>query len=88
MSQQDQIAQLEPIDIQCHLWKAGISQKDLARRAKVSEMTISKVVRFEMVSERIFKLVADAIGMDHRQVFAWYYGPNNTKKRRIRRRPE
>jgi len=40
------------------------------------------------VSERVFQGVADAIGMDRRQVFAWYYSPDN-KKRRIRtRRPE
>ena len=82
-----QTAPLDPYDIQAMLKRKGITQKDLAKRIGVSEMTLSKAIHFDIVSERVFQGVADAIGMDRRQVFAWYYSPDN-KKRRVRRRPE
>jgi len=80
-----QTAPLDPYDIQAMLKRKGITQKELARQIGVSEMVVSKVIRFHLVSERVFQGVADAIGMDRRQVFAWYYSPDN-KKRRVRRR--
>jgi lambda repressor-like predicted transcriptional regulator len=73
---------LEPIDIQYRLKKRGITQRELAQQAEVSEMTVSKVVRFELVSERIFKIVSEAIELDPRQVFAWYYDPANKRRRK------
>jgi lambda repressor-like predicted transcriptional regulator len=85
MSQPNKTTQLDPYDIQAMLKRKGITQKDLAKRIGVSEMTLSKAIHFDIVSERVFQGVADAIGMDRRQVFAWYYSPDN-KKRRVRRR--
>lgn len=87
MSQPNKTTQLDPYDIQAMLKRKGITQKELARQIGVSEMTLSKAIHFDIVSERVFQGVADAIGMDRRQVFAWYYSPDN-KKRRVRRRPE
>ena len=64
---------ITPIDIQYHLKKKGITQKQLAEQLQVSEMSISNVINFNMVSDRLMRAVADAIGMKPELVFAWYY---------------
>ena len=78
----NQNRQLDPIDIQYYLKKRGITQKEIAEKADVSQMTVSKVVRFEMVSERLFRIISEAIELDPRQVFAWYYDPSNKRRRK------
>lgn len=70
---------MDPLDIQHKLKKRGISQKEIAGAEGVSEMSISKVIRREMVSDRLMKAVSRAIGQDHRAVFPEYYF---SKKRR------
>ena len=66
---------MEPIDIQYELKKRGIMQKDIARAVGVSDNVISKVVNKHMVSDRVMRAVAKAIGRNHRKVFPEYYAP-------------
>ncbi len=82
MSQtKNQTAPPDPYDIQAMLKRKGITQKELARQIGVSEMVVSKAIHFSLVSERVFQGIADALGMDRRQVFGWYYSPDNRKRR-------
>jgi len=64
---------MHPIDIQSRLKKRGISQKEIAIDAGVSEMAISLVIRKLSVSDRLMKMIAGRIEMDHREVFPEYY---------------
>lgn len=64
---------MHPIDIQSRLKKRGISQKGIAIDAGVSEMAISLVIRKLSVSDRLMKMIAGRIEMDHREVFPEYY---------------
>lgn len=66
---------MEPIDIQYELKKRGIMQKDVARALGVSDNVISRVINKQIVSDRIMRAVAKAIGRNHRKVFPEYYAP-------------
>ncbi|KQC09405.1 MAG: hypothetical protein APR55_10305 [Methanolinea sp. SDB] len=61
---------MTPVDIQYLLRKKGVTQKALARRLGVAEMTMSQVVNFKMTSAPLMKAVADVIGMSPEVVFA------------------
>ena len=73
---------LSTVDIQYLLKKNGITQKELADKFGVSEMTVSRVINFKMTSERLMRAIAREIGMSPKVVFAKYY---NWPKRRPRR---
>ncbi|KPA12994.1 Bacterial regulatory protein, LacI domain protein [Candidatus Magnetomorum sp. HK-1] len=55
------------------LKQKGVSQKDIAIRCNVSATTISKVINHSMISHRVMKVIANAIGKDHKTVFSEYY---------------
>lgn len=65
---------MEPADIQCALKKKGITQKAIAQKIGVVEMSVSKVVNKQIVADRIMRAIAEEIGMDRLQVFPEYYG--------------
>jgi lambda repressor-like predicted transcriptional regulator len=71
---------MEPADIQCVLKKKGITQKAIARKLGVKEMSVSKVINRQIVADRIMRAVAEEIGLDRLQVFPEYYG--NPPKRK------
>ena len=64
---------MNPLKIQYELKKKGISQKALAKKLGVSDMTVSNVVRKKVVSDRIMRAISTAIGKDHRVVYPEYY---------------
>lgn len=64
---------MHPLKIQYELKKKGISQRSLARKLDVSEMTVSNVIRKKVVSDRIMRTISAAIGKDHRIVYPEYY---------------
>lgn len=67
---------MTPKQIQDTLKKKKITQKMIAVRADKSEMSVSKVCRKLMISDRIMAEVAKAIGKPKEKVFPeYYYGP-------------
>jgi len=64
---------MKPLKIQYELKLRGIQQADIARDLGVSSMAVSHVVNRTIVSDRIMRAVAAAIGRDHREVFPDYY---------------
>ena len=73
---------LTTVDIQYLLRKKGITQKEIAGKYGVSEMTVSRVINFKMTSERLMRAIARELGMPPRVLFARYY---TWPKRRPRR---
>lgn len=71
---------MDPIDIQYQLRKRGVTQKSIADELNVSEMTVSKTINKQMVSDRIMRAIASIIGTDHTEVFPEYY--SNPPKRK------
>jgi transcriptional regulator with XRE-family HTH domain len=67
---------MTPYKIKEELKRQKITQKAIARDIGVSEMSVSKVVNGQMVSDRVMRAVAEAIHWDHRAVFPeYYFGP-------------
>ena len=64
---------MNPIKIREELKKHKLTQKEIARQIGVSEMSVSKVINGQMVSDRVMRAVARAINWDHRAVFPEYY---------------
>jgi lambda repressor-like predicted transcriptional regulator len=64
---------MHPADIQAKLKKRGITQRMIAEKLGVAEMNVSKVIHRNIVSDRIMRGIAEELGIDHRQVFPWYY---------------
>lgn len=64
---------LEAIDIQYELKKLRITQKSIARELGVSEMTVSKVIRKQIISNRVMRSVSRIINKDYRAIFPEYY---------------
>lgn len=64
---------MTPLEIQFELKKRGVKQKEIARRLGISENTVSRVINQQLISDRVMKEVAKAIGWDHRAVFPRYY---------------
>jgi len=73
---------LTTVDIQYLLRKKGITQKELADKYGVSEMTMSRVINFKMTSERLMRAISRELGMSPRVVFARYYSWPKRRKRR------
>lgn len=78
-----------PARIQYLLKEAGITQKQIAQEEGKSEMVISDVINFKMVSRPMMEAIARRIGFDHRVVFAWYFEQKICKRpeQKRRRRP-
>jgi len=64
---------MNPAKIQYLLKIKGLTQKALARQLGVCEMTVSRVVSKQIVSDRVMRALSEAIGQDHRKVFPEYY---------------
>jgi lambda repressor-like predicted transcriptional regulator len=65
---------ITPLDIQNELKKRGITQKEIAQEQQVSEMSVSDVVNFRMVSRKLMAAIAEKIERDPKEVFHWYFG--------------
>jgi transcriptional regulator with XRE-family HTH domain len=64
---------MTPLKRQYALKKRGITQTKIARDLGVSNMSVSDVIHGRLVSDRIMRAVAEAIGEDVRIVFSEYY---------------
>ena len=64
---------MTPREIKNKLEDKGVTQKALAAKIGCSAMAVSKVVNRQIVSDRIMKAIATAIGDDYRLVFGDYY---------------
>ena len=62
-----------PAKIQCLLKERGITQKMIAVELCVSEMAVSDVINFRMVSQKLMREIARRIDADPKAVFAWYF---------------
>jgi transcriptional regulator with XRE-family HTH domain len=74
-----------PARIQYLLKEAGVTQKQIARELGVSEMSVSDVINFRMVSKRLMREISKRIDADPKTVFAWYFcqeRPRRPSKRR------
>jgi transcriptional regulator with XRE-family HTH domain len=75
---------MTPLDIKYEIKKHKKTQKQIAREIGVSEMTVSKVVNHLMISDRVMRSVAEAIGRDHRAVFPeYYFGPKQRRTSKV-----
>lgn len=63
-----------PRDIQNELKDRQITQKEIAQEQQVSEMSVSDVINFHMVSRRLMAAIAEKIERDPAEVFHWYFG--------------
>jgi len=66
---------MTPIEIQAELKKRGITQKQLAKKVKRSQVMVFYVIHKQRVSNHIMHAVADAIGRKPVEVFPEYYKP-------------
>ena len=67
---------MTPQEIQKALRKNKTTQKAIALKLGVSEMSVSKAVNRSIVSDRIMAAVAKAIGKPKTEVFSdYYFGP-------------
>ena len=67
-------------EIQAAIREKGTTQKTIASDLGVTEMSISKAVNKQFISDRIFKAIAEAIGRKKEAVFPdYYYGPKLRK---------
>lgn len=64
---------MTPLDRQFALKKKGITQHQIAVDHGVSDIAVSDVILGHMVSDRIMRGVAKALGEDVRLVFPEYY---------------
>jgi transcriptional regulator with XRE-family HTH domain len=64
---------MSPLEIQFALRKKNITQKALALRIGVSEMSVSDVINGKRVSDRIMRAIAEALGKNYLLVFPRYY---------------
>ena len=60
---------MDPLDIQYQLRKRGISQDEIARRAKRSKALVSMVIHGKARNAHIERLIARAIGRPVAEVF-------------------
>lgn len=64
---------MTPLEIQRAIRKNGTTQKSIAQNLDVTEMSVSYVINKKMVSNRIMRAVARAIGKVPTEVFPEYY---------------
>ena len=61
------------LDIQAELKKQGISQKMIAEALGVNQMTVSRVIRGLLVSDRTMRYIAKLLELPVQNVFPDYY---------------
>lgn len=64
---------MSPSEIQKRIKDAKATQRAIAQRMGVSEVSVSDVINGRRVSDRIMQAVAETISKDKRMVFPWYY---------------
>jgi transcriptional regulator with XRE-family HTH domain len=64
---------MTPLKLQYALKEKGITQHQVAVDLGVSDVAVSDVILGHMVSDRIMRAIAAALGEDHRAVFPEYY---------------
>jgi lambda repressor-like predicted transcriptional regulator len=64
---------MHPADIKATIRKKGLTQERIARQIGVTPMTVSEVINKRLVSDRVMRGIAAALGKDHRVLFSWYY---------------
>jgi transcriptional regulator with XRE-family HTH domain len=64
---------MTPMERQYELKKKGITQHKIAVDLDVSDIAVSDVVLGHMVSDRIMRAIAAALGEDVRLIFGEYY---------------
>jgi len=74
------VTEYSPAKIQYLLKEAGLTQKQIARELGVSEMSVSDVINFRMVSRRIMREISKRINADHKDVFSWYFDQDRPQR--------
>ena len=67
------ISDMAPIDIQAALRESGVTQVEIARRLDVTEMAVSLVVAGKRTSHRIREAIAEAAGLDIKEIWPLTY---------------
>jgi len=65
-------ATMDPIDIQYELKKRKIMQKEIAREAGVSPVSIHKVINGKLTSPRLMEIISEKLGRAPWEVFENY----------------
>ncbi|BBO74693.1 hypothetical protein DSCW_21100 [Desulfosarcina widdelii] len=73
---------MTPDDIQYILRRKGITQKELADRFGVNEMSVSRAISGKMTSEPLTKKIAKVLGISHRDAFPGYYRKDRPRRGR------
>jgi len=68
---------MTPLDIKIALMKADITQKDIARKLKVSPPLISTVIKYGVKSEQVMHEIARSINKDVAEIW-----PNHFSKKK------
>ncbi len=64
---------MHPADIQSALKKRGFTQRAIAAEIGVAEISVSKAIHRQVISDRIMRTIAEKLGEDPRRVFPEYY---------------
>jgi len=64
---------MTPSEIQKRIKDANITQRAIAQKIGVSEVSVSDVIKGRRISDRVMRAVAEAISDDVRLVFPEYY---------------
>jgi len=75
---------MTPLDIRNAIFKAGLNQAAIARAIGVHPTFVSRIIDGHCVSRRVHEAIAEAIGMDIRQIWPERYLERPQKTRRGR----
>lgn len=64
---------MTPSEIQKRIKDANTTQRAIAQKIGVSEVSVSDIIKGRRISDRVMRTVAEAIGDDVRLVFPDYY---------------
>ena len=69
-------------DIQYLLKRKGLTQKKLAKKFGVHEMTISRVIHRTLISDRLMRAISNEIGVEPERAFEDYYTRDGRRPRK------
>lgn len=78
---------MSPVEIRIELYKAEVSQAEIARQAEVSAAHVSRVIDGKDSNDRIRYMVSVAIGIDIKRIWPSIYlhgGPRGPGRPRIK----
>lgn len=79
---------MTPSEIQKRIKDANTTQRAIAQRIGVSEVSVSDVINGRRISDRVMRSVAETLGADVRLVFPEYYlRPPKRKTSKVSQEP-